>query len=101
MYRLHRDSFETFYPISPDPVADNHFLVIAHNGYDKSGLWSFDAKNKKFSEVLYRRNDVDSGQPSATAITCPTVTISPVYDGVRTNAIASSLTQPKKRFIGN
>ncbi len=63
MYRLHRDSFETFYPISPDPVADNHFLVIAHNGYDKSGLWSFDAKNKKFSEVLYRRNDVDSGQP--------------------------------------
>jgi dipeptidyl aminopeptidase/acylaminoacyl peptidase len=63
MYRLHRDSFETFSPISPDPVADNHFLVIAHNGYDKSGLWSFDAKNKKFSEVLYRRNDVDSGQP--------------------------------------
>jgi dipeptidyl aminopeptidase/acylaminoacyl peptidase len=61
MYRLHRDSFETFRPISPDPVADNHFLVIAHNGYDKSGLWSFDAKNQKFSEALYRRNDVDSG----------------------------------------
>ncbi|MDB2556458.1 prolyl oligopeptidase family serine peptidase [Luminiphilus sp.] len=63
MYRLHRDSFETFRPISPDPVAENHFLVIAHNGYDKSGLWSFDAKNQKFSEALYRRNDVDSGQP--------------------------------------
>ncbi|MDB3900021.1 prolyl oligopeptidase family serine peptidase [Luminiphilus sp.] len=63
MYRLHRDSFETFSPISPDPVAENHFLVIAHNGYDKSGLWSFDAKNKKFSEALYRRNDVDSGRP--------------------------------------
>jgi dipeptidyl aminopeptidase/acylaminoacyl peptidase len=61
MYRLHRDSFETFSPISPDPVADNHFLVIAHNGYDKTGLWSFDAKNQKFSEALYRRNDVDSG----------------------------------------
>ncbi|MDG1799253.1 MAG: prolyl oligopeptidase family serine peptidase [Luminiphilus sp.] len=61
MYRLHRDSFETFRPISPDPVADNHFLVIAHNGYDKTGLWSFDAKNQKFSEALYRRNDVDSG----------------------------------------
>jgi hypothetical protein len=29
--------------LKPDPVADNHFLVIAHNGYDKSGLWSFDA----------------------------------------------------------
>ena len=63
MYRLHRDSFETFRPISPDPVAENHFLVIAHNGYDKSGLWSFDAKNQKFSEALYRRNDVDSGRP--------------------------------------
>ncbi|MDB2585188.1 prolyl oligopeptidase family serine peptidase [Luminiphilus sp.] len=63
MYRLHRDSFETFSPISPDPVAENHFLVIAHNGYDKSGLWSFDAKNQKFSEALYRRNDVDSGRP--------------------------------------
>jgi len=63
MFRLHEDSFETFFPIAPDPVAENHFLVLAHNGFDKQGLWSFDAENQKFSEVLYRRNDVDSGQP--------------------------------------
>ena len=63
MYRLHEDSFEQFYPVAPDPVAENHFLVMAHNGFDKIGLWSFDAENQKFSEVLYRRNDVDSGFP--------------------------------------
>ena len=63
MHRQHEDSFETFSPIAPDPVAENHFLVYAHNGFDKAGLWSFDAENKTFSEVLYRRNDVDSGGP--------------------------------------
>ena len=63
MYRQHEDNFETFRPIAPDPVAENHFLVYAHNGFDKAGLWSFDAENKTFSEVLYRRNDVDSGRP--------------------------------------
>lgn len=63
MYRLHEDSFEQFYPVAPDPVAENHFLVMANNGYDKTGLWSFDAENQKFSEVLYRRNDVDSSFP--------------------------------------
>lgn len=65
MYRQHEDSFEQFYPVAPDPVAENHFLVMAHNGYDKIGLWSFDAENQKFSEVLYRRNDVDSSFPFA------------------------------------
>jgi dipeptidyl aminopeptidase/acylaminoacyl peptidase len=63
MHRQHEDSFEQFYPIAPDPVAENHFLVLAHNGYDKVGLWSFDAENQKFSEVLYRRNDVDTSFP--------------------------------------
>ena len=65
MYRQHEDSFEQFYPVAPDPVAENHFLVMAHNGFDKIGLWSFDAENQKFSEVLYRRNDVDSSFPFA------------------------------------
>ena len=65
MYRQHEDSFEQFYPVARDPVAENHFLVMAHNGFDKIGLWSFDAENQKFSEVLYRRNDVDSSFPFA------------------------------------
>ena len=63
MYRQHEDSFETFRPIIPDDTAENHFLVLAHNGYDKAGLWSFDAENQKFSEAVYRRNDVDGGYP--------------------------------------
>jgi dipeptidyl aminopeptidase/acylaminoacyl peptidase len=65
MYRLSRDSFEQFIPITPDTFAENHFLVLAHNGYDKTGLWSFDAENQKFSEAVYRRNDVDLGYPFA------------------------------------
>ena len=63
MYRQHEDSFEQFRPIIPDDTAENHFLVLAHNGYDKVGLWSFDAENQKFSEAVYRRNDVDGGYP--------------------------------------
>lgn len=63
MYRQHEDSFEQFRPIIPDDTAENHFLVLAHNGYDKAGLWSFDAENQKFSEAVYRRNDVDGGYP--------------------------------------
>ena len=63
MYRLSRDSFEQFIPIVPDNFAENHFLVVAHNGLDKTGLWSFDAENQQFSEAVYRRNDVDVGYP--------------------------------------
>lgn len=59
MYRRHEDSFESFRVVAPDPFAENHFLVRAHNGFDKAGLWSFDAENQKFSDVIYRRNDVD------------------------------------------
>ena len=59
MYRLHEDSFEQFSVVAPDPYAENHFIVSAHNGFDKQGIWSFDAENQKFSEVIYRRNDVD------------------------------------------
>ena len=59
MYRLHRDSFEEFYPFSPDPMVKNHFLVLAHNGFDKLGLWSFNAETQSFAEALYRRPDVD------------------------------------------
>lgn len=60
MYRIHEDSFEDFFVAGIDPAAENHFFVIAHNGFDKLGVWSYDAKNKKFSELIYRRNDVDA-----------------------------------------
>ena len=60
MYRIHEDSFESFRVAGPDPVAKNHFLVVAHNGFDKLGIWSYDANNKKFKDLIYRRNDVDA-----------------------------------------
>ena len=61
LHRLHEDSFEDFNPVGRDPQLEHHFLVVAHNGHDKSGLWSYDAKNQKFAELIYRRNDVDVG----------------------------------------
>ena len=51
--------FETWIPIGRDPDNRNDILVIAHNGYDKAGLWSFDPQAKKFKELIYRRSDVD------------------------------------------
>ena len=60
--RINEDSYESFIAVKPDPAAENHFIVYAHNGNDKLGLWSFDAVNKKFSELIYRRSDVDVGR---------------------------------------
>lgn len=58
-YRLHEDSFEQFRVYGPDPDVPGHFIVEANNGKDTSGLWSFDAAEKSFKELLYQRNDVD------------------------------------------
>lgn len=53
------DDWETFQPRGIDPSKPNHEFVIAHNGRDKAAVWSYDKKNKKFSELIYGRNDVD------------------------------------------
>ena len=37
----------------------DHALVLARNGHDTVGLWSYDLKNKAFSEIIYRRAEVD------------------------------------------
>jgi dipeptidyl aminopeptidase/acylaminoacyl peptidase len=60
--RITEDSFESFRAVKPDPLAKDHFLVSAHNGNDKLGLWSFNAVSKTFSELVYRRSDVDIGR---------------------------------------
>lgn len=59
MHRRSIEDFETFSVIGPDPQVENHYLVLAHNGQDKAGLWSYNAEAREFAEVLYRRNDVD------------------------------------------
>ncbi|MXW52439.1 MAG: S9 family peptidase [Gammaproteobacteria bacterium] len=62
-YRLSFDSFEQFSPVGTDPAAPNHVFVIATNGQDKAGFWSYDMENKKFAELIYRRPDVDALSP--------------------------------------
>jgi dipeptidyl aminopeptidase/acylaminoacyl peptidase len=42
-----------------DAAVPGNVLMLAHNGHDKQGLWSFNTKTKKFDELLYRREDVD------------------------------------------
>ncbi len=59
MYRWSEESEENYSLYGPDPEKPGHFLVGANNGDDKIGLWSFDAENKQFAELVYRRNDVD------------------------------------------
>ncbi|VUD66719.1 Dipeptidyl aminopeptidase BIII [Thalassocella blandensis] len=58
-YRQSEDSFEAFFVQGLDNSLPGHVLVVANNGHDKAGLWSYDVKNKKFGEMIYRRNDVD------------------------------------------
>lgn len=58
-YRLSEENFETYRVYGLDPAAPGHVIVGANNGNDKIGLWSFDAGNKTFAELLYRRQDVD------------------------------------------
>ncbi len=57
--RSHIEDFEQFIPVGRDPSQPHHEYVIAHNGRDKRALWSYDKKNRKFSELVYGRKDVD------------------------------------------
>lgn len=57
--RTHKESFDTWSIEGRDPLNPKDVLVIAHNGNDKIGLWSFDPNQKKYKELIYRRNDVD------------------------------------------
>ena len=59
MYSRNRADFEEFSVEGFDPENPDHLLVSAHNGNDKLGLWSFDPKEKKFKELIYRRSDGD------------------------------------------
>ncbi len=59
IYRQNRADFETWRPQGFDPENPDDILVIANNGHDKQGLWSFDPKEKKYKELIYRRSDGD------------------------------------------
>lgn len=51
--------FQPFFVLALDDTLPNHAFVVARNGHDTHGLWSFDMKNKRFAELIYRRADVD------------------------------------------
>lgn len=58
-YRQHEDSFETFNVMGTDPDVPGNFIVEATRDDNTSALWSYNAKSKTFSELLYQRKDVD------------------------------------------
>jgi len=58
-YRLDEDLPDSFSVEGFDPDDDDSVLVIAQNGHDKRGLWSFNTRKQEFGELIYRRNDVD------------------------------------------
>ncbi|MBT8093133.1 MAG: prolyl oligopeptidase family serine peptidase [Gammaproteobacteria bacterium] len=57
--RFSEDSFEVVAEGGLDPEKPRHWLVLATNGDDKIGLWSYDTDNRKFDELIYRRKDAD------------------------------------------
>ena len=58
-HRLHEDTPEQFLVQGIDPGDDDSVLVVARNGHDKQGLWSYNTRKQEFTELIYRRNDVD------------------------------------------
>ena len=51
--------FQPFFTIGMDDAEPNHALVLARNGYDTIGLWSYDLEKKAFSELIFRHAEVD------------------------------------------
>ena len=60
-YRMPRgeSEFRPFIVQGIDETKPNHVYVIARNGRNTFGLWSYDVKKKRFDEALYARSDVD------------------------------------------
>ena len=62
VYRWTEDQFEGFFfeeVIGLDDSVPGNILMLALNGDDKLGLWSFNPETKTFDELIYRRSDVD------------------------------------------
>lgn len=59
IYEQSENSFEQFRIVgyTDDPTI---VYVLAHNGEDKAGLWTFDTAGKQFKDLISRRDDVDT-----------------------------------------
>ena len=60
-YRTSADDWEfnPFRVLGRDDMNANHAFVLARNGHDTIGLWSYDMKNKRFAEAIFRHPHVD------------------------------------------
>ena len=54
-----RDDFEFWEPLGFDPEVPGNLLVIANNGNNTTGLWSFNPEKRELEEQIYQRSDVD------------------------------------------
>ena len=61
IHTRHRDDFQNWFPVEFDPDVPGNLLVIAHNGNNTTGLWSFNPATKEYEEHIYQRSDVDVG----------------------------------------
>ena len=52
-------AFQPFHTVGMDDAKPNHALVMARNGHDTIGLWSYDLEKKAFSELIFRHAKVD------------------------------------------
>ena len=62
VYRMSEDDWDIWHGddvLTQDDQVPGNVLMLAHNGHDKQGLWSFNTRTGKFDELLYRRSDVD------------------------------------------
>jgi len=62
IYRMGEDDWNIWHGddvLWIDEEVPGNVLMLAHNGNDKQGLWSYNTKTKTFDELLYQRPDVD------------------------------------------
>lgn len=52
--------FDPFSVVGPDEMNANHVYVLARNGHDTIGLWSYDMENRRFAEAIFRHAKVDT-----------------------------------------
>lgn len=59
--RVHSDDFEfqPFVSVDVDPSVPGNALVLARNGENTIGLWSYSLAERSYTEAIYRRGDVD------------------------------------------
>ena len=58
IHKQNRSDFSSWYVAGFDPEDETKLLVVAHNGNDKTGLWSFNPETLEYEELIYRRSDI-------------------------------------------